>query len=215
MKAKEEKDELERLLENSEDSLTNNTVNLNSLESLEMDPLFDLDFDKIRKECELKAKKLIRNATGLMLADEMVKANPYLKNKMQVDIISLSGMFYQLEVNIEVQKVLMELIRSGAAHPRMFEVFGQLSKTIGDLNKQLLQTVEAIKITYKDIKIDIQEKNQELKAIGMGETGLMRNEKGIIALGTKELIKETKKLKMSNIENNNIKDIDNAEIVEN
>jgi hypothetical protein len=77
----------------------------------------------------------------------------------------------------------------------MFEVFGQLSKTIGDLNKQLLQTVEAIKATYKDIRFDVQEKQNELRAIGPGQNGMIRNDKGIVALGTKELINETKRLK--------------------
>ena len=151
---------------------------------------------------------MIKNATGFMLSDEMIKQNPYLKNKMQVDIISLSGMLYQLKVNETMQETLMEEVRSGAAHPRMFEVFGQLSKTIGELNKQLLQTVEAIKSTYKDAKFDIKEKEEDLKAIGPGQNGITRNAKGIIALGTKELINETKKLK-AGIENK----VEDAQIV--
>jgi hypothetical protein len=130
-----------------------------------------------------------------MLTDDTVKNNPYLKNKMQVDVLSLSGMLYQLKVNEMMQETLMEEVRSGATHNRNFEVFGQLSKTIGDLNKQLLQTVEAIKSTYKDIRFDVKEKENELRAIGPGQNGMVRNDRGIVALGTKELIKETKKLK--------------------
>ena len=38
---------------------------------------------------------------------------------------------------------------------RMFEVFAGMSKTIGELNKQLIQTVEAIKETYKTFKNDV------------------------------------------------------------
>jgi hypothetical protein len=89
----------------------------------------------------------------------------------------------------------MEEVRNGATHNRNFEVFGQLSKTIGELNKQLLQTVEAIKSTYRDIRFDAKEKENELKAIGPGQNGMVRNGHGLVALGTKELIKETKKLK--------------------
>jgi hypothetical protein len=158
-----------------------------------MEPAFNINFEDLQKDCEKKARKMITNATGFMFSDELVKENPYLKNKMQVDIISLAGMLYQLSVNETMQKALMEEVRSGALHPRMFEVFGQLSKTIGDLNKQLLQTVEAIKVTYRDLKNDIREKNQDMVAIGQG---LIKNENGIIALGTKELINETKKLKL-------------------
>ena len=140
---------------------------------------------------------MIKKATGLMLSDEMVQENPYLKHKMQVDIISLTGLLYQLEVNEMMQETLMEEVRVGAAHPRMFEVFGNMSKTIGELNKQLIQTVEAMKITYKDLKGDIREKQEELQAIGQGDGGMVRNQHGIVSMGTKGLIKEAKKAKMA------------------
>ena len=209
MKISEQADELEKMIASADENISRNVVPTGeNIPGLAMEPTFDLDFDQLRKECDGKAKKMIKNATGFMLSDEMIKQNPYLKNKMQVDIISLSGMLYQLKVNETMQKTLMEEVRSGAAHPRMFEVFGQLSKTIGELNKQLLQTVEAIKSTYKDAKFDIKEKEEDLKAIGPGQNGITRNAKGIIALGTKELINETKKLK-AGIENK----VEDAQIV--
>ena len=153
---------------------------------------------------------MIKRATGLMLSDEMIANNPYLKNKMQVDIISLTGMLYQLEVNEMMQKTLMEEVRSGAAHPRMFEVFGNLSKTIGELNKQLLQTVEAIKLTYKDVRGDIIERDENLTAIGPGDNGVIRDKDGIRSIGTKDLIREAKKLKIEKkkMEDQNIQDIE-------
>jgi len=192
MNARDEKDELQKMIDAADNKLDKNTPKFDAPE-LTMEPAFHIDFEQLQKDCEKRAKKMIHNATGFMFSDEVVKDNSYLKNKMQVDIISLAGMLYQLSVNETMQKALMEEVRSGAMHPRMFEVFGQLSKTIGDLNKQLLQTVEAIKITYRDLKQDIREKNQDMAALGQG--GLVKNEKGILALGTKELIRETKKLK--------------------
>lgn len=209
MKIHEQADELEKMIASADENISRNVAPLGeNIPGLAMEPTFDLDFDQLRKECDGKARKMIKNATGFMLSDEMIKQNPYLKNKMQVDIISLSGMLYQLKVNETMQETLMEEVRSGAAHPRMFEVFGQLSKTIGELNKQLLQTVEAIKSTYKDAKFDIKEKEEDLKAIGPGQNGITRNAKGIIALGTKELINETKKLK-AGIENK----VEDAQII--
>lgn len=214
MKIKDEREELEKMINSSSDKIGNEPE---GTPELAMDPAFDIDFEKVQKSCDRKAKKMIANATGFMLTDEIVKDNPYLKNKMEVDVISLAGMLYQLEVSKTMQTALMEETRAGALHPRMFEVFGQLTKTISELNKQLLQTVEAIKVTYRDIKNDIREKNQDLAAIGEGS--MARNEHGIVALGTKELIKETKKLKASqngkkddiqDIEE--IKDIDSEEV---
>ena len=67
-------------------------------------------------------------------------------------------MVYQLRTNEAMQKALMMEVDRGMINPRMFEVFSGLSKTIAEINKQLLGTVEAIKSTYKDIKNDIREK---------------------------------------------------------
>jgi hypothetical protein len=203
MKIKEEREKLEQIINQSSDKIANKTPDVAS--ELNMEPAFDVNFEDLQKDCEKRAKKMIHTSTGLMLSDELVKQNPYLKNKMQIDVISLAGMLYQLQVNETMQKALMEEVRHGSMHPRMFEVFGQLSKTISELNRALLQTVEAIKMTYRDLKSDIQEKNQDMQAaIGDG-SGLTKNGKGILALGTKELIKETKKLKMDAI---NIQDVE-------
>jgi len=200
MKIKDEREQLEQMINQSSEKIGNE---INSIApELKSEPMFTDNFNDIHKECDKQAKKLIQKVTGFILSDELIKQNPYLKNKIQVDIISLSGMLYQLSVNETMQKTLMEEVRSGATHPRMFEVFSQLSKTIGDLNKQLLQTTEAIKSTYRDIKNDIREKNQDMLAIG--ESGLTKNSKGILALGTKELIRETKRLKLERKQNEEV-----------
>lgn len=204
-----EREDLEKMIEKSEPSIDKDVAPTGDNPELKLEPAFTMDFNKTRRNCQRRARRMVNNATGLMLSDNMVKENPYLKNKMQVDMISLTGILYQLEVNEMMQESLMEEVRAGAAHPRMFEVFGNLSKTIGELNKQLLQTVEAIKLTYRDVKGDIKEKEEELKAIGPHESGIMRNKDGIVAMGTKELINETKRLKAE--QQGNIQDIEEIE----
>jgi hypothetical protein len=195
MTIKDERKNLEDLIERSQPSLEDAQISIRDASIIQMKPSFDMDFGKTKKNCQRRARAMIRKATGLMLSDGMVAENPYLRSKMQMDILSLTGLLYQLEVNEMMQENLMEEVRSGASHPRMYEVFGNLSKTIADLNKQLLQTVEAIKMTYRDVKVDIRDKMEELKAIGPGESGIMRNSQGLVTMGTKELIKEARKLK--------------------
>jgi len=202
MKIKDERDELEKIINQSSDKIGQSAPT--DSPELKMEPVFDADFNEIQKDCEKRAKKMIHTATGFMLSDEIIKQNPYLKNKMQIDVISLAGMLYQLTVNETMQKALMEEVRSGALHPRMFEVFAAVSKTIGELNKQLLQTTEAIKITYRDLRNDIREKNQDQMALTDG--GITKNAKGILTSGTKELIKETKRLKIQS--NSDIQDVE-------
>ena len=207
MKASQEKIELEKLLDNSNDKIDSNVPKQGDTPELRGEPLFTEDLGKISEDCEKQAKKMIHTSTGFMLNDEIIKQNPYMRDKMKIDILSLSGMLYQLKTNELMQKTLVEEVRHGAIHPRMFEVFGQLSKTIGDLNKQLLQTVEAIKVTYRDIKQDVRDKDNELRALHEGGNGLLRNEKGTVAIGTKDLIKSMKSLRISNEENKDIEDI--------
>lgn len=215
MGIKEERNILEKMMENSYPSLEGSKQEPNSPPELESRPLFNEDVEEITKKCEKEAKKMIRNATGLMLTDEMIRNNPYLKNKMAMDIISLSGILYQLEVNIIMQRALMEEVRSGAAQPRMFEVFGALSKTIGELNKQLLATIEVIKVTYRDIKIDIENRVEMLKALGPGDgPGIIRNERGVISMGTKDLIREAKKKKIEKFKSFKEEEISDVEEME-
>ena len=211
MRAKDERKELEKMIDTASQAIDGNVPGGNDTPELQNEPAFELDIDQLQKECDKKARKLIRNSTGFVLSDEQVKQNPYLKNKMEVDLISLSGMLYQMECSKVMQRSLMEEVRHGAQHPRMYEVFSGLSKTIADLNKQLLQTVEAIKVTYLDIKDNIRQNNNELKSISDG--GMMRNEKGLVAMGTKDLIKQTKalKAKQNGYKNDDIEDAQEIE----
>ena len=126
MKIKDEREELEKMINQSSEKIGNDPKDI---PEMGMEPAFDTDFDKVQKECTRKARKMIGHATGFMLSDELVKDNPYLRNKMDVDVISLAGMLYQLEVSKTMQTALMEEARAGALHPRMFEVFGSLTKT--------------------------------------------------------------------------------------
>ena len=209
MKAKEERKHLENMIDQASDAIDVNVPKSGDTPELKNELAFELDFDKLGKTCNRKAKKLIKNATGFVFSDESVKQNNYLKNKIEIDVVSLSGMLYQMECTRIMQKSLMEEVQHGAQHPRMYEVFSGLSKTIGDLNKQLIQTVEAIKVTYMDMKENIKSNSEQL-ALNSKE-GFMRNENGIIALGSKDLINQTKALKMNkNKERDNDKNIEDA-----
>ncbi len=210
MKAKDERKELENMIDQASHAIDGNVPRPGDTPELQNEPAFDADLDELQKDCNKRARKLIKNSTGFVLTDEQVKQNPYLKNKMDVDIISLAGMLYQMECTKLMQRTLMEEVRHGAQHPRMYEVFSGLSKTIADINKQLLQTVEAIKVTYIDLKDNINRKKEELHALGEGN--LSRNEKGLVSHGTKDLIKQTKQRKAEKIKNkNNNNDIEDVE----
>ena len=154
-----------------------------------------LNFDDLKEQCNSEARIMLNNAIGFILPEDMIEGNEYLKNKLEVDIMSLSGMLYQLRANEAMQKAMMEEVDRGFMHPRMFEVFSGLSKTIAEINKQLIGTVEAIKLTYKDVKNDIRE--QQTEALGSGHAGptgmITQGDGGVVSMGTGELLRHAKK----------------------
>jgi hypothetical protein len=211
MKIREEREELKNLLEKAPENIDKNVaVPGENIVELESQPLVDVDFDEIKKICEKEARVMIKNAISFMIPIDMIRENKYLKNKFKVDVMSLAGMVYQLRTNEIMQKTLMQQINSGLVHARYYEVYGQLSKTIGDINKQLLQTVEAIKSTYKGFKDDVKEQRTEALGPIVGQSGMLTSGDGsIITRGTKEIINRVKQVKNQKNENNDFIDESN------
>lgn len=173
-KAKDDKKNLDMLLGLS--GLSGNVLPEDDTSTLELaKPLFDDNLDDIEKKCTSDAKKLIMQAIKHIFTKKMIKENPYIKDKLDIDIESLSGMLYQNRCAVLMQKTLMNEIKMGAATPRHFEVFSNLNKSIADNNKQLLGTVEAIKITYQGIINDIREKESYMSH---DNTPLLENNNG-------------------------------------
>jgi len=195
MKINEERERLEKLLDESPEKIADNVpIPGNMPEELQTQSTMGIDFAELKDQCNDEARVMLNNSIGFILPPEMIKDNEYLKNKLEVDIMSLSGMLYQLRANEIMQKAMMEEVDRGFMHPRMFEVFGGLSKTIAEINKQLIGTVEAIKLTYKDVKSDIREKETDALGGGTNNYGMIaQGDGGVISMGTKELINNMKK----------------------
>ena len=217
MKASEERNKLEELLVNTPSELESNSSI--SASDLEQEPLLNIDFESLRDKCNYEARIMINNSVNVFL-DDKLREDDYVKNKLEVDIISLSGMIYQLRVNEDMQKALMKEVDRGLINPRMFEVFSIMSKQIAELNKQLLATVEAIKSTYKDLKLDFKEKQHELNSaytqqeLGEGNKAsqklLTTADGSYVTMGTKDIIKNIKaQNKNNNLSNADIIDVNN------
>jgi len=209
MKVKDEREKLEQLLEESKEKITEDVpVPGNIPDELQAQPTMGINFSDLKDTCNNEARIMLNNAIGFILPEEMILDNEYLKNKLEVDIMSLSGMLYQLRANEAMQKAMMEEVDRGFMHPRMFEVFSGLSKTIAEINKQLIGTVEAIKLTYKEVKNDIRE--QQTEALGSSSTDgqgmITQGDGGVVSVGTGELLRHVKKEKRKTSED--IEDIE-------
>ena len=197
MKVKDERRELEKLLDTSApriDAAVPSNIN-DQIPGLQAEPVTDVNFVELRKKCEGEAKLMLKKSIKFIVPADMLKSDKYLKDKLKLDILTLGGMIYQLRCNEVMQKALIDQINLGLVNAKMFEVFTQMSKTVGDLNKQLIQTIEAIKLTYMTYKDEIREKQTETFGAAP-QTGLLTSGNGmVITRGTKELINRTKEIK--------------------
>jgi len=213
MRAREERKELEKMLDSSPKNIDSNVPNdAEKIPGLQAEPVTDVNFIELREKCEEEAEVMLNNAIKFIIPLDMIEESEYLQNKLKVDIISLAGMVYQLRTNEVMQKALIDQVNSGMSSARMFEVFSTMSKTIGELNKQLIQTVEAIKETYKKYKEDVIEKRTEALGPKSGQSGMLTTSTGdVVTRGTKEVIDNIKKMKYPPKEHHD--DVDDVDIV--
>lgn len=213
MKLKEEREELKKMLDKSPKEIDNNVPQPGTeIPGLQAQPVTDVNFDELKLKCEIDARIMITNAISFIIPDDMIENNQYLQNKLEVDVMSLASMIYQLRTNEVMQKALIDQINLGMVNARMFEVFAGMSKTVGELNKQLIQTVEAIKETYKTFREDVKEKRTEAIGPGTQVNGMLTAGDGsVVTRGTKELINNVKRIKKA--ENGNGQFIDDAELI--
>jgi hypothetical protein len=215
MKLKDERVTLEKMLDKSPEKINSNVPNeKEEIPGLQAEPVTTVNFDELKLKCEVDARIMITNAISFIIPEDMIENNQYLQNKLEVDVISLASMIYQLRTNEVMQKALIDQINLGMVNARMFEVFAGMSKTVGELNKQLIQTVEAIKETYKTFREDVKEKRTEALGPGTQVNGMLTTGDGsVVTRGTKELINRVKAVKKANSGNEDF--IDDAMLVPN
>lgn len=218
MKLKEQTEQLRSLLSSTEstsDSVKDISKSVDEIpEELEPAPLFEIDFEKVQKEMQKKARKTLMKIVKHIIPDNMLN-DQYVKEKMEQDIITLSGLHFQIYNNELMQKTLMQTVGAGNPSPRLFETFTLISKNIADTNKQLMLTEEALRKCYLDIKYEIRAKNNEdVQLLEQSPTGIKgtippTNSSYLINRGSTSLINNIK----NEIKQDNINKIEDAEIV--
>lgn len=110
-----------------------------------------IDYKNIEGSSTRDARKLLYSTIKSVCGEDLLE-NPYFKNRISIDVRTLSGILNQLKINELVHKRLIEDIVSGATSPRYYEVSSTYANTIAALNKQVLATIESIKNIYKQMK---------------------------------------------------------------
>lgn len=154
---------------------------------------FEFDYEGIKKILRKKARKTLNNIVRHIIPDNMLE-DEYVKDKMEQDIDTLSGLYYQLELNTVMQRSIVENVSRGNTMPRMYEVFTGMTDRMEAINKQIVSTEQQIRRTYLDLKIEIRERENENISAQSPQKALETGNNGnLIVNSSKQLIDMAKK----------------------
>ena len=161
-------------------------------DSFNVERQFDFDYDGTKKILRKKARKTLTNIVKHIIPEEMLE-DDYIKDKMEQDIDTLSGLYYQLELNTVMQRSIVENVSRGNTMPRMYEVFTGMTDRMEAINKQIVSTEQQIRRTYLDLKIEIRERENESIAADSQQKRLEAGGTGnVIVSSSKQLIEMAK-----------------------
>ena len=153
---------------------------------------FEFDYEGTKKILRKKARKTLNNIVKHIIPDEMLE-DEYIKDKMEQDIDTLSGLSYQLELNNVMQRSIVENVSRGNTMPRMYEVFTGMTDRMEAINKQIVSTEQQIRRTYLDLKIEIRERENENIAKDSQQRRLENGGTGsLIVSSSKQLVEMAK-----------------------
>lgn len=112
------------------------------------------NFRENRTKSEKQAAHLLKSVLKFYLSEEYIAENEYIKAKVGIDQLTLSGLINQIKLSESAIERLMESIDSGEVHPRMFEVLAGMQRVYIDLMKHQTLSVIAVEEHMKKLKDD-------------------------------------------------------------
>lgn len=175
------KDTLDQILENMQNDghdidnigLAKDSIKTESFES-------KLNYDKITEETQNKAKDMVISIANFYITDDDLKNNEYVNHKIQMDIMTISNLLFQMITSEHAIKILLREIDEGNFHPRMFEVLGGLQKSKMEIVKHLKQVEIIMENNYKTLQIECENKNPYIA----------KNDDSAGRIGTKALLRQ-------------------------
>ncbi len=176
--------------------------------------MFMFNSEQQKKGLRKKARKTILNVVKHIIPGDIIEEE-YIQDKIEQDIETMAALYLQLETNTVMQQSIVEMVSTGNAAPRMYEVFGQLTDKIQSINKQIFDTEQRIRKTYVDIKYEIRDKMSEDFSVGISGPGqqnmIESNGNGTVVTSTRNLIAGARKKHIEKINNENISNVKEAE----
>lgn len=155
--AKEIKGSLSDLLDGDEipPEPSNMPVANNNDEFPEFNSHEAIDLPSVSIKAESTAKKLMNSLLKIYLSSDIINNNEYVKAKSSLDKMTLKILIGQIQKTEHALDTMISNIDLGEMHPRMFEVYGGLQKTLLELLKHQTLHLHAMEESTKKIKSDI------------------------------------------------------------
>jgi len=164
---------------------------------LEPEPIFDMNYKSIRKQCIKKAKEqlmiIVREVVPQCMQDSAI-----INDKITQDSEQLGALYYEYEKTDKMIQAVMETVARGEVSPRMFDVYQRLSAEQSKLSSKITETQNTMRKYYIDTCMDIQQKEDiddspKMKALGDAEDSEESEETynaaSNVVVGTDQIIK--------------------------
>lgn len=168
-KIKEMTNELENLVNLTNSSPVNTSIDEGLPEELEVEPAFEIDYSKEKRNCRKKARKDIVFLVSSIVPIDVINSD-IIQNKINQDADQLGKLYWQQNMIEIIQQTNMDSLAKGNISPRMFEAFTQLSKNHSDIAKQIADFQVTMRRNYNEMKYDVRSKAEDDKMLTIGPT---------------------------------------------
>lgn len=210
----ERRKELENMIKGSSSTLESATRD--AMTMLPNSASLSLNYEEVKSIIDRDSKDIVSSIALFYLdKDNIVDKdieNGYLKQKIKVDVITVSSLLFQMKTAEHAIIKLLAEIDSGNFQPRTFEVLAALQRSKMEIVKHLAQFMIIMENAYKNFNEDSRVKKIQQKEdlIDVDSEEIAENG-GIRTKGTKDLLRVLDKLnkereiseneKLSNINN--------------
>lgn len=178
-------------------------------------PLFTIDHDAMRQSCENRARMTITRIVNHVMSEEDA-SSPYVKQKMEIDIASLTNLLVSQAQNAVLTEAMITKLAIDGMPTSQTRVFAEFRRMDAELNKQILESEAVYRATYTQLKYEVQQRRFEGSHLELssGEASKPKFASERISVGSKDLIKERNLKKKQLLMAVKVEEAD-AEIIEN
>lgn len=150
---------LEKLLQQDDRELSVLTAEVQSLLPSRNNTF--MDYHTVKTSSDLAAREIIDAISEFYLDIEFIERISYVKQKTNVDKITVSNLLFQMKTAEHAIIKLLEEIDGGNLHPRTFEVLASLQRSKMEIVKHLAQFMIIMETNYKNLRDDYRFKKSE------------------------------------------------------